>query len=223
MGYLENGGRYPEILEPPMYKKDENFRTWEQLVLEFEKNFPKDEMSVGTTISVTMDRYGLEVTVNLQGRQRLKYKVRTSPYTVTKYHRLYHSETYIISEKEEKGKGVKKHLLKLLADEEWLQAEKVEEAFRTICQARGWRMGVRPYLCEIEQEDGFKSVALATTAKDKDSKEHQMLCLITNGLVMLDAEAELTPVPQSKNLLRVAGCIFHVEKREKALTLVRAK
>ena len=190
-----------------MYKKDENFRTWEQLVLEFEKNFSAN-VPVGTLVSVVMDQYGLVATENLTGvEHRLKYAVRATPYTATRFPRLYHSETYIVSEK-----GRKKVLKKILADEAWLSVEKVEEAFGAICHARGWVIGVRPYLAEVEQEDGFKSVALATTARDEDGKEHQLLCLITNGLILLDARAKLTPMPLNKTLLRVAGCIFHLEK-----------
>ena len=209
MGFLENGGRYPEILEPPVYRKDQNFQTWDEQVREFvHKEFQQFRaekgLKKGDLITITMDLRGFNVTVNSQGRS--KYWVKTSIGGTTKYTRIQHSIQYIVEEKDTAF-----YLKLLLSDEEWLQVEKVEDAFRKICRVRGWEMGVRPYLCEVEQEDGFKSMALATAAKDEDNREHQMLCLVTNGLILLNAGAKLTPVNLAKKQIRVCGCVFHPE------------
>ena len=224
MGYLENGGRYPYIVDygQTYGSCTEKFRTNVEKIRryivssEFSDFCRKNNATEGDVVTFTVDLNGVNMTIN--GRGRSKYRVKPSPNSVTRRPRIYCSETYILRRK---YGGPKPELL--LADEAWLIVEKVEEAFRTICQARGWVIGVRPYLAEVEQEDGFKSVALATTAKDDEDNEHQLLCLVTNGLIMFDAGAKLTPVPLNKTLLRVADCVFRLDVGEKGLkALVRA-
>ena len=210
MGYYERGGTYPYIVDYGQTGScTEKFRTWlEQIQRYLHRDFfmfcQENDVKEGDVVTFSVDLNGVNMTIN--GRGRAKYRVKPSPNSVTRRPKIYCSETYILRRK---YWGPKPELL--LADEAWLIVEKVEEAFRTICQARGWVIGVRPYLAEVEQEDGFKSVALATVAKDGEDNEHQLLCLVTNGLVMLDAEAKLTPVPLNKLLLRIADCVFHLD------------
>ena len=223
MGYLENGGRYPYIVDygHTYGSCTEKFRTWlEQIQRYLHRDFfmfcQENDVKEGDVVTFSVDLNGVNTSLN--GSGRAKYRVKPSDNAVTRRPRIYCSETYILRRK---YGGPEPELL--LANEEWLIVEKVEEAFRTICQARGWGIGVRPYLAEVEQEDGFKSMALATTAKDGEDNEHQILCLVTNGLIMLDAEAKLTPVPLNKSLLRVADCVFRLDIGEKGLkALVRA-
>lgn len=217
MGYYERGGTYPYIVDYGHTGScTEKFRTNVEKIgryivsSEFSDFCRKNNATEGDVVTFTVDLNGVNTSLN--GSGRAKYRVKPSDNAVTRRPRIYCSETYILRRK---YGGPKPELL--LANEEWLIVEKVEEAFRTICQARGWGIGVRPYLCELEQEDGFKSMALATVAKDGEDNEHQILCLVTNGLIMLDAEAKLTPVPLNKSLLRVADCVFRLELGEAGL------
>ena len=224
MGYLENGGRYPYIVDygQTYGSCTEKFRTNVEKIRryivssEFSDFCRKNNATEGDVVTFTVDLNGVNMTIN--GRGRAKYRVKPSPNSVTRRPRIYCSETYILRRKDG---GPEPELL--LADEAWLYVENVENVFSKICRARFWQMGVRPYLCEVEQEDGFKSMALATTAKDDEDNEHQLLCLVTNGLIMFDAGAKLTPVPLNKTLLRVADCVFRLDVGEKGLkALVRA-
>ena len=210
MGTYINGAYFAGIQGVPEGDSHaEKFRTREERIRHFFKNELQDfcrdnDVKDKDILNVSVGLYGLYLTVN--GRGKAKYRVKTSLNATTRRERIYRSESYVV--RKEEGRFF---VEPLLADEEWLQVEKVEEAFLAICQARGWGIGVRPYLAEVEQEDGFKSMALATTAKDGEDNEHQILCLVTNGLIMLDAEAKLTPVPLNKTLLRIADCVFRLD------------
>ena len=222
MGTYINGAYFAGIQGVPEGDSHaEKFRTREERIQHFFKNELQDfcrdnDVKDKDILNVSVGLYGLYLTVN--GRGKAKYRVKTSLNATTRRERIYRSESYVVRKEE----GIF-FVEPLLADEEWLQVEKVEEAFLAICKDKSWVIGVRPYLAEVEQEDGFKSVALATVAKDGEDNEHQLLCLVTNGLVMLDAEAKLTVVPLNKTLLRIADCVFHLDVGEKGLrALVRA-
>lgn len=222
MGTYINGAYFAGIQGVPEGDSHaEKFRTREERIRHFLKkelqDFCRDnDVKDKDILNVSVGLYGLYLTVN--GRGKAKYRVKTSLNATTRRERIYRSESYVVRKEE----GIF-FVEPLLADEEWLQVEKVEEAFLAICKDKSWENGVRPYLCKFEQEDGFKCMALATVAKDGEDNEHQLLCLVTNGLVMLDAEAKLTPVPLNKTLLRVADCVFRLDIGEKGLrALVRA-
>ena len=216
MGIFVNGTYFSDIQRVPEGDSTaEKFRTREESIADFLENklqnFCRDnDVKDKDILNVSVGLYGLYLTVN--GRGKAKYRVKTSLNATTRRERIYRSESYVV--RKEEGRFF---VEPLLADEAWLIVEKVEEAFGAICKARAWQMGVRPYLCELEQEDGFKSMALATVAKDEDGEEHQILCLVTNGLIMLDAEAKLTVVPLIKTLLRVADCVFRLQVGVKGL------
>ncbi len=222
MGTYINGAYFAGIQGVPEGDSHaEKFRTREEKIAyflkkELQKFCCENKVPEGGTLNIAVGLYGLGVTVN--GRGKAKYRVKTSLNATTRRERIYRSESYVV--RKEEGRFF---VEPLLADEEWLQVEKVEEAFLAICKDKSWENGVRPYLCKFEQEDGFKCMALATVAKDGEDNEHQLLCLVTNGLVMLDAGAKLTPVPLNKTLLRVADCVFRLDVGEKGLrALVRA-
>ena len=222
MGTYINGAYFAGInVVPEGDSRAEKFRTREEEIAYFLKdelqNFCRDNnVKDNDILNIAVGLYGLGVMVN--GRGRAKYRVKTSLNATTKRERVYRAESYIMEQVE--GKLMPQLLL---ADEAWLYVDNVKYAFGKICWRKAWKMCVRPYLAEVEQEDGFKSMALATKAKDKDGNEHQLLCLVTNGLIMLDAGAKLAPVPLNKNLLRVADCVFRLDIGEKGLrALVRA-
>ena len=53
-------------------------------------------------------------------------------------------------------------------------------------------------------------------------KRHLLACLLMNGLLMYDVEAEVEPVDLNRSMLRVADCVFRIESGKGGLqSLIR--
>lgn len=226
MGYKQNGTWVPTVASgPPARATDDSFLTREEQIDFFLKNELNEfcrrrQLTDGCLINVAVGLYGVNVTVN--GKGNAKRRVKTTEGAATRLERVYTSSNYLICRDKDSNQF---EAMKILGNEEWLEVKKVTKAFAKICQAQAavvtgmgdvranWRPETlsKVQLSEIEMPDAFHSVAFTSTVEDVRGQVHLLACLVTNGLLMYDVEAEVRPWDLSKRLLRVSDCVFRFE------------
>ena len=227
MGYSKNGYYYPTIATGQAICgcSGEKFRTRQEKVRLFLRTELNDccrrfGVKDDELINVACSLYGVEFSVN--GSGQAKRRIKTKATMTTRLTRIYTSANYLVRYNPQSGRYEEKEIL---GDEEWLTVENVAAAFRRICRSREnsestmerfydrWRPSTltAPQLSQIKMADGFGTMALTAAVEDEMGKRHLLACLLMNGLLMYDVEAEVVPVEQDKNLLRVADCVFRIE------------
>lgn len=231
-----NGVYFPSVL--PMRARSKNddvkedeFRTREEQVElffrhEFEEYCRANFVSDGSLLNVVTTLHGVMVSVNAAGMAR--HRAKPSLKATTKRQRIYTSENYLVRYREDVHRY---EAIKLLGDDEWLDVKKVRKAFQRICwdkmyfrlsggeKGGNWEPASLPtvQLSNVEMDNGFSTVALTATVKDSEQQEHTLACLLSNGLLMADIDAKVTPWKETRGLLRTADCVFRLEKEGEKL------
>lgn len=219
MGYFKNGSYYPGIATNPVVcgGSGEKFRTRREKVRLFLRNeldgcCRKFGVKDGDLVNIACCLHGIEVSVN--GSGLAKRRIKTKMTATTRLSRIYTSENFLVRYNPRTGHYEEKEIL---GDEEWLVVGNVAAAFQRICRSREnvshWQPSTltSPQLSQIKMTDGFSTTALTAEVEDERGKRHLLACLLMNGLLMYDVEAEVEPIDLNKNMLRVADCVFRIE------------
>ncbi len=222
MGVFVNGNYFPTIEDgasKPFGERCE-FRTREEQVqlffrYEFEDFCEEEKVKNGALLNIATQIHGVRATVDAKGMA--KYCAKPSPHSATQRPRIYTSENYLLRYNVDEQCY---EAIKLLGNDEWLQVERVRKAFLRICKGKDWLPWTisEIQLSDIRMKDGFSAVALTAEVHAPMAIKHTMTCLLANGLLMLDADAEVTPWCGKGNVVRTADCVFRIERNEKGIS-----
>lgn len=227
MGYCINGTNYLGIEEGAISKSTKPQEAkYETEIKDF---FATDFLRLckkhclrrtpGTVLNLALRLHGVYETLNGEGNA--KYCVKTSLDRVTRFERIYFAENYLVEYDAENDNYEAKLLL---ANEQWLRACRVENAFQKICVARKWDLDTlsRPKLVVLKQ-NGFEVLAWLSEVEDEIAKHRKMACFITNGLIVPDIDvSDVKPYVCDSSVISCRDCRFRAEfASEKIVALHR--
>ncbi len=92
----------------------------------------------------------------------------------------------------------------LLFQDDWLEAQKVHQAFVKISLAKGWGGIVEvPVLCECKVMGWYSTTAWVSIVNG-----HTLCCLVQNGLILINQAQDVFPV-WNETVVNAEDCIFN--------------
>ena len=99
----------------------------------------------------------------------------------------------------------------LLLQDEWLEQQKVHQAFQKIADAKGWEEEVEiPILCDCKIE-WYQSVGWMSLIAG-----HKVCCLLQNGFIFIDKAEDEFPL-YNDSVVNVADCLFNATLENKEI------
>lgn len=227
MGHIINGSLVPGIDEGAQIKKTTMKKNQCKrsdfidyfIKNEFQHYCQKKKVKVSDVVYLMVDCHGCWPVLG-SGVVFDRYTVKTK--CTTRNNRIFMAVSYLVCEAEAKGHYI---LRPILNDEEWLSSAKVEMAFEAICVSRGWNLEMfsRPVLSLIKEKNGFQGLAWVSNAQNQHGHEVKLACLVTNGLIIDNLDAEVSKFDPEKERIFFRDCrfSFHRDDKKRIVSLQR--
>ncbi|MBE6448177.1 MAG: hypothetical protein E7018_02635 [Alphaproteobacteria bacterium] len=175
----------------------------------------------GSVVHLAVSNWGVEITVNgcnLPYREddfddslpmlplnhnkfgNLKNFCKTKGFTQKT--RIFYAENYLL--------GVNLQMEPVLGDDAFLDASGVRDAFNAIAEGKGWQTKISKVEFSEVCFANVKFKAWTAVMTDCQNVDHQMVCLISNGMIVPDYEGEIVPVILKQGILTERDARFRV-------------